>query len=134
MIEKVKKMEVIEGINRKEEQNKKRGRRPNNYKEEYKLKRDRTKFIIDLSKNKNSLQSVFKLLTDANKKNYGSEITFKELAIYALAKLNQKDIEKIQEQTMSEMEKVERTLNEYNQKNGTKLSLGEFLVKKLNIN
>jgi len=51
-----------------------------------------------------------------------------------MERLSSKDVEKIQEGSLSEMEKVERALNEYNQKNGTTFSLGEFLVKKLNIN
>ncbi len=113
---------------------KKKGRRPKNYKEGYMLNRDRSKFIIDLGSDKNSLELIFKLLTDANQKDYGREITFKDLAIFALEKINAKDIEKIQESSMDEMGKVERALKEFNSKNGTTLSLGEFLVKKLNIN
>lgn len=113
---------------------KKRGRKPKNYSEEYKLNLDQKKFFVDLSKEERELNKVFKLLDQANKKDYGKEITFKDIALYALDKLNPKDIERVQELSMSEMEKVERTLNEYNKKNGTTLSLGEFLVKKLNIN
>ncbi len=48
-------------------------------------------------------------------------------------KLTAKDLEKIQEGSLSEMERVQRFLDEHNQKNETKLTLGEFLVKKLNI-
>src|SRR3989339_334694 len=114
-----------------EEKTKKRGRRQNNVREEYVLNREQTKFFVDLSKDKTSLELVFKLLLDANKKNYGAEITFKELSIYALERLTPKDIEKIQEGSMTQMEKVERALNDYNQKNGVTLSLGDFLVKKL---
>jgi SMC interacting uncharacterized protein involved in chromosome segregation len=76
---------------------------------------------------------VFKLLETSNKKEYGREVGFKDIALYGLSKLNSKDIERIQEASLSEMEKVERALNDYNAKNGTNLSLGEFLVKKLSI-
>ena len=119
--------------NKKEDKKKKEGENKKN-KSEYVINKERTKFIIDLAKEKKSLEIVFKLLEVANKKDYGNEITFKELAIFALEKITSKDIERIQEQSMSDMEKVERTLNEFNQKNNTKLSLGEFLIKKLNIN
>ncbi len=74
------------------------------------------------------------MLSQANQKDYGREITFKDLVFAALPKLTQKDIEKIQESTLTEMEKVQRALNDYNKKNETNLSLGEFLVRKLGIN
>ncbi len=45
-----------------------------------------------------------------------------------------KDIDKIQERSLSDMEKVHRTLDEYNKKNNLSLSLEEYLVKKLGIN
>lgn len=90
--------------------------------------------MVKLSKEKESLELVFDLLGKANNKEHGREITFKDLALFALSKLTNKDIEKIREGSLSEMEKVEKTLKEYNEKNGTNLELGEFLVKKLNIN
>lgn len=113
---------------------KRRGRRPKTEKTVYQLNKDQTKFFVDLSKEKDSLKKVFELLEASNKKDYGREITFKDLSLFGIDKINSKDIEKIQDMSLSKMEKVERALNEYNQKNGTKLSLGEFLVKKLSIN
>ena len=112
---------------------KKRGRRPKGVKEEYEVNRNQTKFFVDLSKEKKILEKVLNLLEEANKKSYGKEITFKEVSIYSIGKLTQKDIEKIQEGSLSEMEMVERALDEYNQKASEKLSLGEFLVKQLKI-
>lgn len=113
---------------------KKRGRKPKNIKEEYVLNKEQTKYFIDLTKDTESLKLVQKLLVEANKKDLGHEITIKELAINGIRKLNSKDIEKIKDESLSEMEKVTKLLNEYNEKNNTKLDLGEFLVKKLNIN
>lgn len=112
---------------------KKRGRKPKNYKEEYQLNKDQTKFFIDLTKDKENLEMVFSLLESANKKEYGKEVTFKDIALFGIAKITNKDLEKIQEGSLSEMEKVKRLLADYNKKNGTKLELGEFLVKKLSI-
>jgi hypothetical protein len=51
----------------------------------------------------------------------------------ALPKLTPKDLEKIQENSLSEMERVQRALDEYNRRAEMKLSLGEFLVKKLSL-
>lgn len=118
---------------KEEVQKKKRGRKPKNLKEEYQFNKDQTKFFVDLSKDKKTLEKVMDLLVDANKKDYGKEISFKDLSIYALSKLTSKDIEKIQEDSLSEMEKVEKVLDEYNQKNNSSLSLGEYLVKQLKI-
>lgn len=112
---------------------KKRGRRPKNLKEESIVNKEQTKFFVDLSKDKKNLEVVLNLLGEVNKKSYGKDITFKDVSIYAINKLNNKDYEKIQEGSLSEMEKVERALDEYNQKNSDSLSLGEFLVKQLKI-
>lgn len=116
-----------------EEGEKKKGR-PKTNKGKVAFKREQSKFMVNLSKEKESLELVFDLLGRANEKDYGREITFKDLALFALSKLTNKDIEKIQEGSLDEMEKVQKALNEYNSKNGKSLSLGEFLVKKLNIN
>jgi hypothetical protein len=91
------------------------------------------KFFVDLRYEKEALEVILKLLREANNKNYGREITFKDLAIYAVPRLNPKDLEKIQEQSLTDMERVQKNLDEHNEKNKTTLSLGEFLVKKLNI-
>jgi len=112
---------------------KKRGRKPKRVKEEFILNKDRTKFFVDLSKDKKILKDIMDLLEQANNKSYGKEITFKDLSIYAVKKLNSKDIEKIQESSLSEMEKVERALDDYNSRNGESLNLGEYLVKQLKI-
>lgn len=112
----------------------KRGRKRKNENREYILNTKRTKFFVNLSEDKKSLEMVFDLLLKANKKELGREVLFQDMALYALSKLNNKDIEKIQDNSLSEMERVQQTLKEYNSKNGTSLELGEFLVKKLNIN
>lgn len=91
------------------------------------------KFFVDLRYEKEILETILKLLKEANNKSYGREITFKDLAIYGIPKLNSKDLEKIQEQSLTDMERVQKLLDEHNAKSGAKLSLGEFLVKKLNI-
>lgn len=116
------------------EQNaKKKGRKPKNYKEEYQLNKEQTKFFVDLTKDKENLEIVYELLESANKKEHGREVTFKDIAIFGISKITKKDLEKIQDNSLSEMEKVERLLAEYNQKNGLNLDMGEFLVKKLSI-
>ncbi len=113
---------------------KKRGRKPKNQKKEMSLNQEQTKFFIDLSNEKESLDLIFGLLKRCNEKDYGSVILFKDLCLYAVSKLTDKDIEKIQEGSLSEMERVKRALDEHNRKTGSNLSLGEFLVKKLGIN
>lgn len=91
------------------------------------------KFFVDLRHEKEVLEQILKMLKSVNDKSYGREITFRDLAVFAVPKLTAKDLEKIQDGSLSEMERVQRLLDEHNQKNETKLTLGEFLVKKLNI-
>lgn len=112
----------------------KRGRKPKKESEGYKLNREQVKFFIDLSKEEKELRLIQDLLVKANNKEHGKEITVKELAVYGMKRLNQKDLEQIQEDSLTKMEKVHRAMMEYNKKNNCSLELGEFLVKKLNIN
>lgn len=117
-----------------QEQNKKRGRKPRNQKKEVSLNQEQTKFFVDLSNEKESLDLIFGLLRKCNEKDYGRIILFKDVCLYAVAKLTDKDIEKIQETSLGEMEKVQRLLDDHNKKTGQNLALGEFLIKKLGIN
>jgi hypothetical protein len=128
---------MIRGVvmnNEKILSSKKRGRKPKNQISEYVLNKDRSKFFVDLSCEKVELDLIFGLLERANQKDYGREITFKDLALFSVTKMTDKDLEKIQESTLSDMEKVERALMEFNKKNNSNMTLGEFLVKKLSIN
>ncbi len=111
-----------------------RGRKKKeNTREENHVEDHQYKFFVDLRHEKEVLEQILKMLKEANNKPYGKEITFRDLAVYAVPKLTIKDIEKIQEGSLSEMERVQRLLDEHNEKNKTSLTLGEFLVKKLNI-
>lgn len=111
-----------------------RGRKKReNTREEINVEEHQYKFFVDLRHEKEVLEQILKMLKEANNKQYGKEITFRDLAVYAVPKLTTKDIEKVQEGSLSEMERVQRLLDEHNEKNKTSLSLGEFLVKKLNI-
>lgn len=112
----------------------KRGRKKRENSQEEVMNEDQQyKFFVDLRHDKAVLEHILKMLKDVNNKPYGKEITFKDLAVYAVPKLLPKDLEKIQESSLNEMERVQRLLDEHNEKNKTNLSLGEFLVKKLNI-
>lgn len=114
---------------------KKRGRKKKEVKdhEEAAGVDQQSKYFIDLSKDSESLEVIKKVLKEANRKSYGREIILKDLVIALLPKVNQKDIERIQEQSLTEMERVQRHLDEFNEKNTSSLSLGEFLVKKFNL-
>jgi hypothetical protein len=113
---------------------KKRGRKPKNTKIEYQINPEQTKFFVDLSKEKESLSKVIELLIAANKKSFGKEITFKDISLFAIEKLTLKDIEKIQENSLSKRELLERAWSEFNKKNKQSLSFDDFLLKKVGIN
>jgi hypothetical protein len=120
-------------INSKGREEKKRGRKRNDRVVSMVKNKGQDKFFIDLSNDKEVWEVINKLLTEANNKSYGRVINLRDLVIHAVPKLNSKDIEKIQDQSLTEMERVKKLLDEHNEKNKTTLTLGEFLVKKLNI-
>lgn len=109
----------------------KRGRRKKDEAQELHEPKDQNKYFIDVSKNKEQRELIQNILNQANNKNYGREIILKDLVLIALPKITVKDIEKLQESSLSEMERVSMALDEYNKKSEVKLTLGEFLVKKL---
>ena len=94
------------------------------------------KFFIDVSKSPEQKAVIHQYLKEANKKSFGRKVALKDLVLFALPKLSAKDIEKIQEGTVTEderIEKIENVCREFNEKNGTSLTVGEFVLKKLNI-
>jgi len=132
-----KREEVVVGVRERErerERDRVRGRKAKNQAKDMAKLKEQTKFFVDLSQEQESLDLIFDLLEKCNQKSYGREILFKDLSLYAVSKLSDKDIEKIQEVSLTEMERVQRALDEYNKKTGQNLSMGEFLVKKLGIN
>ena len=94
---------------------------------------DKKKFFIDYTNEDEKHELVVKLITEANKKPHGKEVTFKDLVDYALEKLTAKDLEKIKTLTLQEMDKIQMLLEKHNLKHRTNLTLGEFLVKQLKI-
>ncbi len=118
-------------LGKQEEIIKKRGRRKKDEAQEQHEPKDQNKYFIDVSKNKEQRELIQNILNQANNKNYGREIILKDLVLIALPKITVKDIEKLQESSLSEMERVSMALDEYNKKSEVKLTLGEFLVKKL---
>lgn len=129
------------GIGREEEEGmekKKRGRAKKSVEDEKNVAEtfenvEKSKFFIDVSKELETRDLIGKLLQEANNKNFGREIVLRDLIVASIPKLTSKDIERIQESALTDMEKIERLLIEHNEKNKTSLSLGEFLVKKLNV-
>ena len=133
MISKEEKNSLLDGFVKEVKEEKMKVRKSKNNKEMFKINKEQTRFIVDLGSDVEVLGKVFDLLEKVNNKEYGREITFKDLAILGITKISSKDIEKIQEGSMTEMERVDRAFNEYKLKTGEEITLGEFLVKKLNI-
>ena len=94
---------------------------------------NRQRFVIDGSRTPKVHALAVKLLTAANKKEQGREVTFEKLAALALSKVNNSDLERLQRESLTDMDKVNLKLKEYNRRHKTNLTLGQFLVKELNI-
>lgn len=116
------------------EEKPKRGRKKKHEESVGEETKEQNKFFIDVSKEPENKELIQNLLSQANNKTYGREIILKDLVLTSLPKLQAKDIEKIQDESLTKMEKVQRLLDDHNKKTNSNLSLDEFLVKKLNIN
>ncbi|MFZ4715505.1 MAG: hypothetical protein ACOYL6_17410 [Bacteriovoracaceae bacterium] len=127
-------MEIVSIKSEVSKEKKKRGPKPKNEGTGIVENKEQFRFVIDLSRDEKERELIISSLKEANNKSYGREISLKDLIFLLLTKITSKDIEKLKEASLTEMEKVQRLLDDYNLKNNCDLSLGEFLVKKLNIN
>ena len=134
MIDMGSKNSLIDSIDNDVRPEKKKEQKTKNDNDGFKINKEQIRFLVDIGRDTDVQRKIFELLEKANNKEYGREITFKDLAILGITKISSKDIEKIQEGSMTEMERVDRAFNEYKLKTGENITLGEFLVKKLNIN
>ena len=112
---------------------KKRGPKKNGELREIKLS-ESGRYYVDVSDNQEVQELIKKMLLDANNKTFGQKITLREVIILALSKITSKDIEKLQEASISKREKVQRALDDYNSKNEVKLKMEDFLLKRLGLN
>lgn len=121
-----------EGEGRKAVEAKKNGSRPKK-KKEVVIPKDQKRFFVDYSGDVKNHKLVVSFLEQANKKEHGREVVFKDLVDVALSLVSTKDIERLKESSLDEMDKVQLLLEKHNSKHGTNLSLGEFLVERLKI-
>ncbi|PIP92542.1 MAG: hypothetical protein COW00_00135 [Bdellovibrio sp. CG12_big_fil_rev_8_21_14_0_65_39_13] len=130
---KVEEVSIVKGeVVKKIEDTEKKRRGRKRIKEKVTIK-DQKKFFIDYSLETKKHELVVKLINEVNQKKIGREVVFKDLVDYALMKITSKDLERIQESTLGEMDKVLMLLEKHNEKSGENLNLGEFLVRQLKI-
>ena len=102
--------------------------------EKKEVNNNKLKFMIDLRKySKDHVELANKVLAKCNEKDFGRDILPTDIYLYALNKLNEGDIKKIQAEGLSGWDKIELQLREFNQKNQSSISMEEFLVKRLRI-
>lgn len=112
----------------------KRGPKPKNQLREIDKTEEQRKFVADLSQEDEERKLIFEILKKANDKSQGREVTFKDLVLISMPKINEKDIAKLQELSLSKQEKLQKVVDEYNLKNGLNLSLEDYFMMKAGIN
>ena len=94
---------------------------------------NRKRLVIDKAHTPKTHALAIKLLTAANRKEHGREVTFDHLIALALSKVNAADLNRLKDESLADMDRVNLKLKQYNSQNKTNLTLGEFLVKQLEI-
>lgn len=122
-----------ENTNKGEKINKKRGRKKKTEAREKINYQEQNKFIVDVTNEKESKESIIKVLEQVNDKSFGREINVKEILLILLPKLTSKEVERLQENSLSGKEKIQQAHIEYNLKNNSNLTFDEFLIKRLGI-
>ena len=78
-----------------------------------------------------SIELVNSIIEKCNISNLGRRVTLSDIALYSIRKLKEADFELIKDLTLTMEEKMEKALLEFNQKNGTNLTLIELAMKQL---
>ena len=118
---------MIEKEKNEEVSAKKRGRRRKSEVREYELNKNQTRFVIDLKEDSKCLSKIQETLVKANRKDFGREVNFADIVIFLTTKLSEKDIEKIQENTLSVKDKLMREHKRYEEKTGKKIEFWDYL-------
>lgn len=80
-----------------------------------------------MKESEKELEKIQNVLVEANRKTIGREVTFADVVIYLTNRLNQKDIEKIQETTFSIKDRLLMEHKKYEEKTGKKLNFREYI-------
>lgn len=78
-----------------------------------------------------SIGLVSLVLEKCNKSNIGRKVNLTDIFLYSIRKLKELDYESIKEETLTLEEKAEKSLSEFNHKNGTSLTMIELAIKQL---
>jgi hypothetical protein len=86
-----------------------------------------------LNNSEEFMSKVDELLKLANEKDKGREILFTDLAVAGIGKLTSKDIKRIQQESLTNEDKLAIACEKYNKKNGTTLSIIDFAAAQLKL-
>lgn len=78
-----------------------------------------------------SIELINSILEKCNKSNLGRPVSLSDIVLYSIRKLKDTDFELIKESTLTVEEIAEKALLEFNQRNGTHLTLIELAMKQL---
>jgi hypothetical protein len=78
-----------------------------------------------------SIDLLSSILEKCNEYELGRKVTVTDILLFAIRKLKDADFEMIKESTLTSEEKTQKFLLEYNNKNGTNLTIFELAMKQL---
>lgn len=99
--------------------------------EQPKTKKVKPKIQIDLSNIENATEVVSDVYSKVNQKDFGKNINLGQIFVYALGKLNEDDIQKIQELSMTPEDALRKKHKEYILKTGENIDFFEFISRNL---
>ena len=89
------------------------------------------KTISILKSDTESIELINSILEKCNCSKFGRPVTLTDVTLYAIRKLKDSDYDLIKESTLTLEERTEKALSEFNQKNGTNMTLIELAMKQL---
>ena len=78
-----------------------------------------------------AVEKLVQFASDCNKKDFGKKITFSDIMAFALLKLNESDIKKIQDQSMSKMDQLKKKFKDSAAGSESKEDFAEWVLANL---
>lgn len=89
------------------------------------------KFTVDLSKFEDANIKLLKFVNDVNNKKFGRKVNRNHILAFAISKLEDGDIKKVQEMNLSAKDMLDKFYLEHLEKTEEKITKEEFIIRNL---
>ncbi len=109
---------------------KKKGRKAREERRVGAVDESKGKFIVSFRGQPETAKIINEALARANDKSFGRKVEFTDLVKILFRKINDRDIQKLQEMSLNRTQKIELMVRKYNETHGLNLSVQDYVLHK----